>query len=119
MGSSLTASCECGYTTGQLMVGGGIQTFKTTYIFPAFCRDCQDLVATNLLDEQPKCEHCGSDRAKAYGDESLQGEAGSEVIVSWGHPANESGVTISNGTYLCPSCGEFQLRFEQGGIRWD
>jgi len=119
MGSSLIASCECGYTTDQLIVGGGMRTFSTIYIYPAFCSNCRDLAMINLRDETPKCDLCGSDQVKAYGDESLRAGAGSVDTATRPEPEEETCVEVADGTHLCPECGEFKLKFKDGGIRWD
>ena len=48
MGSSVRASCSCGYAT-EAMIGGGMMNFHNTCLFPALCGECDQLVAVNLL----------------------------------------------------------------------
>lgn len=48
-----------------------------------------------------------------YTDASLTGVPGDDVVSDW------QGRTLSNGTYLCPSCGQFNLHFNRPHIRFD
>ena len=118
MGSSVKAACECGYSS-EAMIGGGMMNFMTTCLFPAICSDCHELVEVNLLAERQTCEACESERVQAYDQEQLLGELGSEVVVDWHHAEKGLAVALTDGRYLCPKCGQFKLRFEEGGILWD
>ena len=77
------------------------------------------MVEINLLAELPTCESCGSENIQSYHLSELCGEPGSETVVDWRLDQDPGPVSLTNGTYLCPSCGEFSLRFREGGMLWD
>ena len=118
MGSSVNASCPCGYSA-EAMIGGGMLNFQDTFLFPAICPKCAEVVTINLLAKTPACRACRSRRVQSYHLDELLGEAGSETVVEWRNPRDWSLISLTDGTYLCPSCGDFTLRFRAGGILWD
>jgi len=58
MGSVLKASCPCGYSADELVVGGGRANFRTYCGAPALCQACHTIGVVNYLDEQPACPTC-------------------------------------------------------------
>lgn len=93
MGSSTIAHCNaCGYDTGQLPTGGGIRNFRTYDAEPVHCARCHEVTLANVKQSPLVCLKCG----------------GSEVTLLPGE-----------GLSVCPKCGKAELRFQNGGIRWD
>jgi Zn finger protein HypA/HybF involved in hydrogenase expression len=116
--SSILASCDCGFRT-ELMIGGGTGLFASLAMFPGFCRQCRQLVPLNLAAMPITCSLCKTGDVTAYDDESLQGKPGANVIASWDFTEKIGRVVaLTDGTYLCPTCGEFHLRFQCGDARW-
>lgn len=119
MGSSVNAQCKCGYEA-ELLIGGGMNNFTTFCSFPVFCKNCQQLQSANLLDKYPNCPRCQSREIVAYDENELQQTPGENIVTSW-NISDELGriLQLTDGEYFCPSCKEFSLRFEEGGICWD
>jgi len=119
MGCSVEAICDCGFNASGL-IGGGKADFESVCHFPAYCERCQLMVSVNLLAKTLRCPHCRSRRVRSYDHPSLQGRTGNEEVVSW-NVSDRLGrvLALHDGTYLCPACGRFTLRFSKGGIDWD
>jgi hypothetical protein len=110
MGSSVKASCKCGYGE-SILIGGGMLNFKTTCLFPCLCEDCKEVVQGNLLAKRTKCPKCGKTGIIPYDDPKL---------IDW----NVSGklgrsLKLTNGDYLCPKCERFTMTFMDDGLCWD
>ena len=119
MGSEVIAKCECGYEQG-FMIGGGMATFRELCAFPCLCRDCKSIIPVNLLDVPISCPHCKGDRVVPYDDEELCEQRGDETVTSWSLGGqNERGLVLTDGTYYCPSCDSFRLKFKNSGLSWD
>lgn len=93
--------------------------FHNTCLFPAICPDCGEIVEVNVLEATPSCGSCGSTRVKPYHLDELRLEPGSRTVVEWRLLEHGRAVSLTDGTYLCPSCGAFELRFQEGGTLWD
>ena len=42
-----------------------------------------------------------------------------EILDSRGFPTVEADVTLTDGSYWCPTCRKHTARFSDAGIRWD
>ena len=119
MGSLVIAVCECGYTA-ESAVGGGMATFKEICYFPAYCEQCHELVEADLLARPVNCPVCEGTPVTPYNDEKLIGEIGEEEVESWNMEEDLGReLVLTNGTYFCPACEEFKLRFKPGMLCWD
>ncbi len=118
MGSMINAKCKCGYVKENMCLGGGMMNFTTECSFPYYCEDCNSLVEANVYDANKKCPECNSNNLISYDDRKICKPKGNEVF-SW-NVSGEIGkeLTLSEGDYLCPDCGKFNLRFEHYGC-WD
>src|SRR3954467_14049465 len=114
MGDMATARCECGYSA-DLILGGGMANFQTECLFPVYCGVCRSLQCANLLDAPVMCPKCGSSDVVAYDSPELLGEAGAGEVFSWHLAGLDRELQLSDGRYLCPSCQQMQLQFEQTG----
>jgi len=119
MGAEVVATCSCGYETSSL-IGGGMLNFDRVCIFPALCEDCRLLVSVNLYEDSPKCPQCKKENIIPYGHTRLVGKKSRSVVVDW-HVKDRLGrvLKLHKGTYYCPACGEFNLRFSDSGLCWD
>lgn len=118
MGSSVSASCSCGYSA-DAMIGGGMLSFHNTCLFPAICNECDEIVEVNLMAESLACGTCDSENVQPYTKDDLKGEPGSTSVVEWNYERDGFPTLLTDGTYLCPRCGDFGLRFQHGGMNWD
>ena len=119
MGSSVKASCKCGYAE-SILIGGGMSNFKTTCYFPCLCESCNEIVEENLLNKQLKCPKCGKTGIVPYDDPKLIKTQGAEVVEEWDvSDALGRSLKLTNGNYLCPKCQQFGVTFTDEGFCWD
>ena len=117
MGFSVLASCPCGYRSPELMIGGGMASFRHLCAFPAYCSSGGHLVIINMFDEPLRCP-CGDIKTPVpYDDESLVGVIGERVVAEW--RLGPQIFQLTDGSYLCPECRELSLTFSVGDIMWD
>lgn len=109
------ARCGCGYVSGLIEQGGGFATFMTHDMEPARSRPCGELVVLNFRAERPRCPRCGG-HPTFYNDPSLRKDSGGQQtgrsVCHWGE------FVLPGAEYLCPSCGEMRMTFEEWG-NWD
>jgi len=117
MGSSVKATCRCGFRTKDLFVGGGMLNYTTFCAWPAYCKSCGALTSTNLLEVPHTCHRCGSE-VLPYNSPELRATQGGKVVVWWKLKEGED-VVLTDDNHFCPACGLYQMKFEAGGIRWD
>ncbi len=114
MGSMLKAICKCGYSS-TVMMGGGMRDFTKYCGFPFYCEDCKIMFTGNAFDKKLKCPECGSKKVIAYDDDRICKKKGEEMA-SW---ATEDKIgrdlVLTDGRYLCPECGKFNLSFVHFG----
>jgi len=112
MGTSTDAHCyACGYKT-FLMLGGGLANHTTYAAWPVSCKVCSAVTTANFKQSPLVCEACGGADVIPLTDPAIR-KGGSEVVEGWGD------LTLTDGEYKCPRCGEFALRFGHGHILWD
>jgi RNA polymerase subunit RPABC4/transcription elongation factor Spt4 len=116
MGGIVKAFCACGYKK-ELYLGGGMKNFTTYCNFPIFCRKCKLLLEVNLLKKDVVCPICQHFDYLAYDDPSLIKQKGNEIF-SWNYEKIGRKLVLTDGKYLCPSCGQFSLSFVNVG-NWD
>ena len=122
MGSGVNAICECGYEC-CCPIGGGIESFREVCCFPALCEHCNILLQINLLADELTCPCCGRAQVVPYDDPKLTGVKGSTIVAEWNlsNVTNKLGrhLVLHDGTYQCPACRKFDLRFSDAGLMWD
>lgn len=94
--------------------------FMEVCYFPVLCRNCKEIVQLNLLSERKLCPKCKGSQVIPYDNKKLVGKLGKNEVVSWNIEEQLGRVLrLTDGTYFCPSCGEYKLRFGPGDILWD
>lgn len=115
MGSMLYARCKCGYTNSVLL-GGGMSNFTYFCGLPFYCENCKTMFAGNAYDEEAECSDCGSKKVIPYDDDRVCRVKG-EIVGSWSTKVKPGkDLELSDGQYLCPACGKFDLKFESYGL---
>jgi len=54
MGTIIEATCECGYSSGEIWQGAGMLTFTTQDMEPAFCEKCRKVIVLNYMGSVAK-----------------------------------------------------------------
>lgn len=116
MGTILEAFCECGYSSGEIWQGGGMPTFTTRDMEPAFCEKCSKVIVLNYMKEDPRCPSPCKGKPTFYNDPSLQkipdDRKPERSTIQWGE------FFLPDVDYLCPRCHEMKMRFHEMGC-WD
>jgi len=110
MGSIISARCNCGYENNEMFLGGGRIAFTTTCNFPFYCEECKILFETNLLKKKRECPECSNKNIIAYDEEKACKYEGN-IIFSWNIEGIDRELKLTDGKYICPSCGKFSLSF--------
>jgi hypothetical protein len=112
MGQIVTAKCSCGYSAAELPIGAEMANFIFYCAFPVLCRDCQDLVISNVLQ-------CGGDDIIAYDNNQLLKKEG-ENLVAWWNVSDKIGrvLVLTDGEYLCPACNKYHMTFRPSTV-WE
>jgi hypothetical protein len=116
-GDILDASCPCGYHKERLFLYGGRANFKTICLFPALCKTSREITLINVLDPRRDPRDCKASDALSYEHPSLAPTEPGKSMSYW-RLSNERTVTIYEGGYVCPRCGQRTLRFKHAG-NWD
>lgn len=121
MGSSLIASCPCGYSSEELAVGGGMADFQTYCGAPALCETCRAVVVVNYLDDQPVCPTC-TEPVTFYDAPALRRSprrvsSKTPLVFSW--KVKKGTFKLPDTEYRCPRCGGVKMRFSDAGLCWD
>ena len=119
MGSAVRAACKCGYNS-EFLIGGGMLDFMKMCHFPALCHECNNIVGVNLIARTPRCPKCKSKNLTAYDQPEIIKRRGKNVVASWNMEEKLGReLELTDGDYLCPSCGDFHLTFAHTGLMWD
>lgn len=110
MGTSVSYSCECGFS-GSANMGGGRMTYQELDLFPAYCEKCEDVVEVNLFADLT-CPNCAGP-VVPYSDPSLRANSEEKDV------QNSAKFSLLDGDYKCPKCGKMSLHFEDGDLFWD
>jgi len=90
-----------------------------TWLFPAFCEEGKHLVTVNMYDHPRHCPDGHAAEPVPYTDEFLIDEPGAEIVVDWGWLDPPNCFALTDGTYFCPACQQYTLRFRNGREMWD
>jgi predicted RNA-binding Zn-ribbon protein involved in translation (DUF1610 family) len=121
MGSSTDAHCyNCGLDE-PLKIGGGMRNHETYAAWPVSCPVCKTVTTPNTKATPLTCLKCGSEGVEQF-DAPMNWRGDGVAAVRWG--MFESSLTLTDGHYRCPHCGEFELRFgtnygQHPAISWD
>lgn len=119
MGTGLTVSCPC-FGSFTLQVGARIAPPRYS-LFPFFCTECEAASSLDIHAARLACDRCGSGSVLPYGSPPAVGETGSTVVFACspcdGFSAEQ--LTLTDGTYWCPTCRRHTARFRDAGIKWD
>lgn len=110
MGYAVTADCQsCDYTT-RLWLGAGRNDHTTRADWPVHCASCREITVANYVQAPLACSRCGSTEVTKI--EEVAGSPG-DTRLTWGD------LTITDGAYRCPRCGEPALRFSHRRVFFD
>lgn len=124
MGQIIRASCPCGYKNDSIRIGGGVRDTGKKFSFPAYCPGKEPhIVSANLCSKTLRCSPHKT-KPILYNDESLIGKRGRSIRVSFWAEAKEAGsppltFELTSGTYLCPACQNYTLKFSAPYICFD
>jgi hypothetical protein len=121
VGQMMQATCPCGFTSDEMLIGGGMQNYGSYCLMPAACVQCKTIIAADYFGEpEPTCGTCGTplffyierqpQRRSAVTDDPVTETADAGRHREWVSPAEDS--------CLCPACGENTLNFAMTGL-WD
>jgi hypothetical protein len=96
-----------------------MRTFRTYCGVPALCESCRRVAVANVLETPPRCPDCRGP-VRPYTEAALRGPSpvDARVIFSWRIDGDLAGVSLPDAAYLCPRCGQMQMRLEEAGY-WD
>ena len=120
MGGITKALCKCGYSTGKLFTGGGMNNYTVQNYFPSLCSEGEHVVLVNLFDQNFKCTNQNHlDAPIPYSDVKLKkikpNDSGD--IDSDDDYLDDEQLERGN-VYLCPKCKNYDLKFVSLGL-WD
>jgi len=119
MGSKVKAICKCGVNR-DILIGGGMRSFKYECLFPCLCENCNDVVEANLFNSNLRCPKCSNENLIPYDDDRVIGVKGDQNIVSWDVSWKLGRIlTLTNGSYKCPKCKNLTLEFWRLIYNWD
>jgi RNA polymerase subunit RPABC4/transcription elongation factor Spt4 len=103
MGLSVIATCECGYSSGNIFIGYGMIHRDTVDYHPCLCRQCHEIIKGNMKQLPILCPQCG------------------EEAVPYARQQNPFGVWVlcQDQQHECPVCGKQTLTFGMGWYLWD
>ena len=119
MGIGVKVSCSC-FGSFTLQVGPRIAPPKFS-LFPFLCSTCQATSTVDIFADALACTHCGSAAVVPYGSPPAVGELGSAVVFACSSTDRFSAdqLTLTEGTYWCPTCHQHSARFSDTGMKWD
>jgi hypothetical protein len=104
MGTSTDAHCfACGYDA-FLRLGGGMANHTWYAAWSVSWRKCSAITTANYKQSPLVCESCESTEVVPMADPAVR-KGGGKAVERWGE------LTLTDGEYRCPRCGEFSLRF--------
>ena len=128
MGTITNCECECGYKKTMFLGCGMRELDDDIHRVAALCKDCHEVISVNDYEEQFQCHQCHGTNVVLYSDHSLmrtvrrpKRELKSTDVphlifsVFYNLPDH---VILDALFYLCPKCGEFRMRINDGGC-WD
>jgi len=119
MGIGVKVACPC-YGDFTMQVGPRLAPPRFC-LFPFYCTACQATSCLDIHAASLACQHCGAASVVPYGSPPAVGVLGPNIVFScWPSdrfPAEQ--LTLTDGTYWCPTCRHHTARFSDAGIRWD
>ena len=119
MGIGVTVSCSC-FGSFNMQVGPRIAPPKYC-LFPFLCTECKTATALDIYAASLTCSSCGSASVVPYGSSPAVGQVGPNVVFACSPTERfaPDQLTLTDGTYWCPTCRQHTGRFSDSGIRWD
>jgi hypothetical protein len=122
--------CTCGFTTKEIFLGGGMDTFESKCIVPFYCVDCKCIYSRNIFKKTKgrssinvniKCNKCKS-HLIMYGvisefDSIKPKTEEIDDCIEWSPTINTTYYLKRNNLY-CPICEKHELKFDELGL-WD
>lgn len=119
MGKGVEISCPC-FGSFTLPVGPRSAPPKFC-LFMFLCKECQCVSNLDIHAAELSCQHCGSSAVVPFGSPPAVGELGPRVVFQcW--PCERftpEQLTLTDGTYFCPTCQKYTARFRDAEIFWD
>lgn len=119
MGVGLKVSCSC-FGEFTMMVGPRMAPPRACF-FPFLCTACRTVTVLDVYAGERRCDQCHADSMVPYGLPPALGEPGPSVI--FGCEATDAftqdALTLTDGTYWCPTCRKHTARFSDSGVLWD
>ena len=117
---SLLVMCEGGYNQPRVFLGSEPVTAHLLWCFHFLCQACRRVVEANLCSWEPRCRHCGSLRLALYDNAQLTERRGGRRLAEWDVGDRFARqVTLTEGAYFGPRCGQVRLQFEDNRVRWE
>jgi len=130
MGVIIKPYCNCGFTTKEIYLGGGMDTFESKCIIPFYCIDCKKIYSKNIfykikgsytINHNIKCTNCNS-QLIMYGyihefDSREPQFEGIDDTIEW-NPNITTTYYLNRNNLYCPICEKNELVFEELGL-WD
>ena len=116
-GTIVSASCPCGYSK-KLSLFGGRRNFKTVCLFPALDTTTHDIALYNVFEYPDTEKSLGPPGLISYASPRLMPEHPSEAIAFWRIQSLGKTLTLYQGGYVCPRCGQRTMTFRSVGS-WD
>ena len=119
MGVGVKVPCPC-FGSFMLQVGPRIAPPKYC-LFPFICTNCEAASCLDIHAESLACKHCGSSSVIPYGSPRAVGALGPNVVFTcWSCDRfSADQLTLTDGTYWCPTCRKHTARFSDAGMQWD
>ena len=119
MGVGLTVACPC-FGQFTMQVGRGMAGPRPC-LFPFLCTACEKVSEMDVYANPLTCRHCGGSAVVPYGRPPALGEPGAAVVFACPpHDAfSAADLTLTDGTYWCPTCRQYTARFSDSGMLWD
>lgn len=119
MGIGIEVSCPC-FGSYTLPVGPRQRPPKMCW-FLFLCQTCRCCSQLDIHAKRLRCTHCQGEDVVPYGHPDAIGQPGTKTIFQcW--PCKRFApelLTLTDGTYWCPTCEQFTASFRDCGIRWD
>lgn len=119
MGIGVNVSCSC-FGSFPMRVGPRIAPPKYS-LFPFLCTDCKGVSTLDVYAETLACAHCDSPAVVPYGRPPAVGKLGDGIVFACSPTDRFSAddLTLTDGTYWCPTCRNYSARFSDSGVLWD
>ena len=118
MGFLISAHCNCGLEEEDIHLGGGMSSSTTYFGFPCYCETCRTLFEGNLLAKRQVCRKCRRKSILPYDDERFWKTKGDIIFSRTIEGGIGREISLTDGKYYCPACGQFELEFSFDGF-WD